>query len=247
MAKYIASPWGFISGKVGGCVGSHRKGVWYFKRLSKPPNYGSIQDYKAHLRNPKHRFSPKQMNERRTCYGMLTYIIKTHLHDLIHPIWESYCRKKKPRLTGGNLFMALNLPPLYSSIPHPHRIFAPDNLPDYTKMLVSYGVLFPPTNLTASYNTQKHCLTLKWAVYSLSGVSPDDTANVAIFSPPTPQQIASFKPSGKLTLLPTPATRKEGILHLHISHISPNSIIYLYFSNSKGFSPSKASPCQFFC
>ncbi len=71
MAKYYGSPWGTIIGTLGDTVGMRIRGVNCIRERVIP-------------RNPR---TVKQTNRRRV-FGMLTYIAKTNLRTLGHPVFD---------------------------------------------------------------------------------------------------------------------------------------------------------------
>lgn len=248
MGKYIASPWGDISGKIGDAVGGSWKGIRWTRKRVIPENPGSIERHLACINDPTlcHLFSYKQMNVRRPILGMLGFVASHRLLDFILPIWQKLCDRRKLKLTGSNLFIKVNARRLYYSLPEGNELYSGSNLPDYTKMLVSIGRLEPVAGISSvAYDDATGTVDITWNPGHYTNGADDDTLFVAVYKKPEVGDLY-YQPYGYLYLPTVTATRVDGTTSFSLEPglTDTDLTIYLFFYNANiGYSPSKAKEC----
>lgn len=166
MGTYMGSPWGFIRGKIGDQVGGVWKGIEWVRVRVLPVQRGSLELFrmlKDGLINPE-RFSFKQFNIRRLVFQVLGWIGRTNMSNLIYPVWEALCSKRKWALTGINAFISRSAPYLWDSLPNQDEEYnETTNKPDMKEMLVSDGDLeASPGVALASYAAVSGAVSVNW-------------------------------------------------------------------------------------
>ncbi len=248
MGKYIASPWGDISGKIGDAVGGSWKGIRWTRKRAIPENPGSIERHIACLNDPTlcHLFSYKQMNIRRPVLGMLGNVGMNTLHTLMYPVWQKLCDQRKLKLTGTNLFIKVNARRLYNSLPQTNELYSGSNLPDYTKMLVSIGRLEPVAAInTAAYDDATGAVDITWNTGHYTNGTDDDVLSVVVYNKPSVGDLY-YQPYGWLYTPSVTATRVNGTATVNLAPglTDTDLTVYLFFHNATiGYSPSKAMQC----
>lgn len=222
MGKYMASPWGDISGKLGKSVGTKWKGINIVRAWVMPKNPKTI----------------RQMNERMAVLGMLGHIAKENLLTFIRPIWEKICKKKKLAQTGYTLFIQANARRLYNSIPDKDKLVGEDNLPNYTKILFSMGKLEPTSQIGAvSYKSSSGELRLEWNPNTYQNGDRDDRVYIGVY-----QRGFNKEPFGKFEVFESIVKRSAGEVSVWFRKgVEADEIyVYVFFHNKDiGYSPSK--------
>jgi len=247
MAKYTASPWGNLRGKLGGSVGGVWKGINWARAHLAPKQPGTITK-RRQSKNGCVRgkiFKVKPMNVRRPIFGMLGYVGKDTLSDLIHPVWQWLCDKRALKQTGINKFLTENVRRLYDSTwtgGGIEAIFDGGNLPDYTQMLVADGDLEASPGLTAvTYSGATGIATLTWNVATYGNGDAADNAWVAIYRKPNAVEIGDYKPFGKLYAANTGQARSTGTASISIpTGLGVTDLVGFVFFNDTcaNYSPS---------
>lgn len=175
MAKYIASPWGDILGKLGGSVGGKWKGIYWVRKLVYPTQRGTLAKYRQYKDGliPLWQFSYAQMNIRRAVLQVLGYVARMNMSNWIHPVWDALVAKRGWVMTGANAFVKRNAATLFASMPAKDEEFDPaTNSPDLLDLIVSDGDLEPVASITSCmYDPLNGNLVIVWdpAVYTNGG------------------------------------------------------------------------------
>jgi hypothetical protein len=247
MAKYTASPWGNLRGKLGGSVGGAWKGIAYARALIMPKQPGTITKRRQSCDNCIRGviFKPSQMNLRRPIFGMLGYVAKDTLTTLIHPVWQWLCDQQGLPMTGINKFMKENNRRLYDSAwsgGGPTVMFSGSNLPDYTKMIVADGALEAANAVsTAVYSGATGIATITWPTATYGNGDAADNAWLAVYRKPTATEIGDYKPNGKLFIANTGSARSAGSASISIPTGlgAPDLVGFVFFNDTcANYSPS---------
>ena len=247
MAKYTASPWGNLRGKLGGSVGGVWKGINWARAHLLPRQPGTITK-KRGSRDGCVRgiiYKPAVMNVRRAVFGMLGNITQQNLTTLIHPVWQWLCDKRGYKLTGINLFLKTNLRRIYDSVwtgAGTGVSFSGANLPDYTKMIVSDGDLeAAPSITTVTYSGATGIATITWSTAVYGNGLPADNAWVAVYRKPNAVEIGDYKPFGQLFVANTGQARSTGTATMSIpTALAVGELVGFAFFNDScaNYSPS---------
>jgi hypothetical protein len=253
MAKYTASPWGNVRGKIGGSVGGDWKGISWVRERILPRQVGT----KAKLFASKGGcvrgviFSAPQMNIRRSVFTMLGGLGRKTLTTLMRPVWQSYCTNKNLKMTGTNLFMSKNVRRLYDTI-NRNLIPGSTNQPDWTQMRVSFGDLEASQSVTgATYASATGIVTITWDTNTYTNGSPDDDAFVAVYQAPTSSEYGDYLPIGELFVANTGQKRSAGSATISVPPGKPWLIplgqlfAFVFFSDAcANYSPSVGKVCS---
>lgn len=250
MAKYTASPWGSLRGKLNGSVGGVWKGIEWARKLVLPRQLGTITNRNRSKESCIRGviYAAKQMNIRRAIFTALGILGKDNLTTLIHPVWEWLCDKRKYKLTGINLFIKMNARRLWYSTwtgLGTGVTFDSNNLPDYTQMLVSDGDLEPTQAVTgATYVGGTGLTTITWNTATYGNGVPGDNTWLAIYVRPTAVQIADYRPSGNLYVKNTGQLRSVGtaVIAVPPNLAAANLTAFVFFNDTcANYSPSMSS------
>lgn len=253
MAKYIASPYGNLIGKLGDTVGAKWKGKYWVRKRIYPPQRGTLEMYKmvkAGLIAPDN-FSFRQMNIRRAIFQVLGSIGRSNLKNLINPIWTKLCTDNNLAMTGINLFTKANETRLWATMADQDKEYdAETNKPDMVKMVVSDGNLEPtPAILDCTYNSNTGVLHIKWDTKCRNNGLDDDYAYIMAYKMPVVD--SRWKANGQMfgtaVVAAPPAsqvTRGDGSMEINIpKNLDASDVIgYVFFRDRKGqigYSPSK--------
>lgn len=200
MGVYMGSPWGFVRGKIGDQVGGVWKGIEWVRVRVLPTQRGTLElmrMLKQGLISPE-RFSWKQFNIRRLVFQVLGWIGRTNMSNLIYPVWEELCSRRKWALTGINAFLARSAPYLWGSIPDQDAEYdAETNKPDMKEMLVSDGDLEPtPEVISAAYDPVLGTLLVTFSSDILKNGAEDDEAFLMVYAEPIVN--SQWRPNGYL-------------------------------------------------
>jgi len=247
MAKYTASPWGVLKGKLGGSVGGAWKGIAWARAHVMPKQPGTItrrrQSKDGAVRGII--FKTQQMNVRRPIFGMLGFIAKDTLTTLIHPVWQWLCDQQGLPMTGINKFMRENNRRLYDSTwtgGGPGVMFSGSNLPDYTKLIVSEGPLEATASVsTAVYSGATGIATITWPTATYGNGAAADNAWLCVYRKPNATEIGDYKPNGRLFVAHTGQARSVGSASISIPTGlgAPELIGFVFFNDTAAnYSPS---------
>ena len=247
MAKYTASPWGNLRGKLGGSVGGAWKGINWARAHLFPRQPGTLTK-KRQSKDGCVRgiiYNANQMNVRRPVFGMLGFVGKETLTTLIHPVWQWLCDKRGLKLTGINKFVKENMRRLYDSTWTGAGVgasFSGSNLPDYTKMIVADGDLEAAPSITAvTYSGATGIATVTWNTSVYGNGLPADNAWVAVYRKPNAVEIGDYKPNGRLFVSNTGQARSTGTATIAIpTALAVGELIGFAFFNDTcaNYSPS---------
>jgi len=246
MAKYTASPWGKVRGKIGGAVGSTWKGIDYLRAHLYPKQVGSIRKLDAFEGGCARgiNFSAAQMNIRRVSFGMLGYLGR-HTHAaLMTRIWQTLADKKGLKKTGLNLFIQKNARILHKSY-NSGTTFDEFNLPDYTQMIISDGNLEPAFLFTGAlkgfpFMGQPAPVTISWSTVTLRNGNQSDDVWVGIYIKPDARERAALEPYGMLYISQPGKKRSDGTCIVYVPNKNASDMTaFLFFSDGcANYSPS---------
>lgn len=254
MAKYTASPWGDILGKLGDTVGGKWKGIYWARKRVNPAQRGTLALYHLLKRGAMrpYRFSFKQMNIRRLVFQILGWLARTNMENMIIPIWEQLCTRRALQLTGGNLFLKRSAALLWASIPDQDQEFnASTNSPDMKELYVSDGDLEGTPILTAVYVPATGFLTLTFSKTIYQNGDDTDYAQAMCYIKPL-MNGETWRPNGYMygkaqqPDLPAPSENRVAesiVLHLPLNLDPTKMTAFLFFrdeANAIGFSPSSS-------
>jgi len=252
MAKYISSPFGNLTGKLGDSVGGSWRGVPWVRKKIYPPQRGTLEMYRLLKAGSLSLddFSFKQMNIRRVILQVLGCIGRRNMPNMINPIWTKICTEKSLRMTGINLFTKANLTRLWASMEHQDEEYdARTNKPDMVKLVVSDGNLEPtPSVLACTYDYNTGALRIEWDTKSRGNGQPDDYAFIMAYNEPVVD--SNWRPNGWLfgtAVAASPASqamRSDGNMEITIpKRLAARDIKgYVFFKDKAGkigYSPSK--------
>lgn len=253
MGTYIGSPWGFVRGKIGDAVGGVWKGIEWARVRVLPTQRGTLELMRQMKAGtiPAERFSWKQFNIRRLIFGPLGWIGKSNMANLIYPVWESLCAKRKWALTGINAFVQRTAPALWVSLPSQDEEYdAVTNKPDMKEMLVSDGDLEDVAAITSvNYTAATGALIIAWDASVVKNGDATDVALFMVFHEPIID--ATWRPNGYLygsaipgVFPPITPVRGDATATMDLpTGLSGPMTAYVFFRDSAhqiGYSPSKA-------
>lgn len=248
MAKYTASPWGTIRGKLGSAVGGQWKGIKFIREHGYPRQLGTIRKYDINDGGCTRGviFSAKQLNIRRAIFGMLGFQGRMTLNELIIPVWQTLCNKKGYKKTGINLFIQRNARLLWHSYA-PSVVPSGANHPDYTKMVISdgdlehaYAINSAVYNFPAVPPPPYPSVTVTWDPTTMRNGKSSDLAWVAVYKVPPPDEYTKLNPFGTLFVRNTGVTRAAGTATIPVySSAAADLVAFVFFSdNCANYSPS---------
>jgi hypothetical protein len=211
MAKYNASPFGEIRGKVNGQVGTEWKGIRIVKKWTKPSDKGNILQYqkmKDGIITPD-KFSYPSFNLRRCIIGPLMNAGRQNFEGFLDLIWGAEARARHLRMSGLNLFIKENATALYASMDKTIEYNPPTNDVDFKVLLMSQGILEGTTDFSCNYNSGLGQLNLTWQNGHWGNGSDTDTVQVIVLAKPLLQsfgRMGSWMPALKLFGPLTPTT-----------------------------------------
>jgi len=218
MARYTASPFGVIHGKLGKVVGSVWKGITYARKDFTPTNPNTVP----------------QQAIRYIC-RVLTKFIARHFEKNTKQIWNTLATDLKLPLTGGNLFSKKSSRVLWKSTQS--GVVSPD----WTLLRVSDGLLEPSQEiLSASYTQATGALTITWDPNIYRNGSVDDNAIIVIYQDAAGDAILTLS-GGNSWLLGTTARRGDGTTTVNtVPNLPPQDLtVFLYFHDGiANYSPS---------
>jgi len=163
MAKYYASPFGTIIGKVNGNIGRRWKGLNIITKFTIPSDKGTLLKYqqmKAGTITPD-KFSYPQFNLRRVIVNPLMFIARAS-PTWLESIWGAEVKSRHLRMSGINLLEKANVSNLYGSMDKTLEFDPITNTPDLTKLVVAIGELEGTQSLTCSYNPTTGVVSFVW-------------------------------------------------------------------------------------
>jgi hypothetical protein len=242
MAKYYASPFGSIRGKVNGSVGVGWKGKNVLRKYAIPTDRGSLLKYQQYKGGiiPPDLFSFPQFNLRRVCNNPLFKIAHDHFQDFIVPIWKEMAREKRLLMSGTNLFMRTNTTTIYASFDKTIEYDASTNKPDLTKLILVDGELETTQSMTATYDPSSGFMNFTWNTHHYTNGKDTDTVYAIILKEPVVIDVGAtghWQPS-LVMFGPTQlrhdlaaATRADGagLMTITPGLTASNLIAYLFF------------------
>jgi hypothetical protein len=218
MAKYFASPFGTIIGKVNGQVGSRWRGLNLIKKFTVPTDKGTILKYQQMKDGiiPPDRFSFPIFNLRRAVVNALMHMGREN-PDFLTDIWKPEVKSRALNMSGLNLFCKENITQLYASLDKTLEFYSaeenqipvevlPTNTIDITQMVVAEGILEGTSLLSATYDTATGYVELTWSPTCLKDGLATDIAAACVIQKPVFESIGrngNWQPALKLWYFPT--------------------------------------------
>jgi hypothetical protein len=210
VAKYFASPFGTIIGKVNGQVGSRWRGLNILKKYTIPADRGTLLTYQQYKAGsiPPDRFSFPQFNLRRVIVNPLMFMSRNN-PEFIQTVWKSEVKKRDLNMSGNNLLTKANIATLYASMDRDAEFDPITNTPDLTKLVMSMGTLEPTKAITAKYATGTGIVTLTWNTDHFMNGADTDAVSCVIVKKPILEEYGEFgnwRPALSMYYIPIVAT-----------------------------------------
>lgn len=202
MARYFASPFGTIIGKVNGQVGCRWRGQNVIKKYTVPADKGTLLKYQQYKDGiiPPSSFSFPQFNLRRLVINPLMHISRD-APTFISDVWKLEANSRKLMMSGQNLIMQANISQLYASFDPTIEFDPVTNTPDLTKLVMSQGILEGATGFGATYDTGTGIVTFEWDPAHYQSGKDDDFVSFVILAKPILESIGragNWKPALKI-------------------------------------------------
>lgn len=138
MAKSVGSLLGRVRGKVGDIVFSSWRGLTIIKSYSRVIKHPSKLSYLSLARSGRVSFSSVSVSGVNVhfLFGFLSRLSTLVRRSLIEPVWSIYCPRYQ---TARNFFVGYNFRYLYDSVPAVDSFISSSNMPDLSRLKVSYG------------------------------------------------------------------------------------------------------------
>jgi hypothetical protein len=185
MAKYFASTFGTIVGKVNGNVGRRWRGINIITKYTVPSDKGTLLKYqqmKDGIITPD-KFSFPQFNLRRLIVNPIMHMGR-HNTEFIDFVWNTEVKARHLQMGGLNLMAKENITQLYGSIDKNLEFDPVTNSPDITKMIMSTGILEGTSSLSATYNPTTGIAALTWDTDHYTNGADTDYAGFIIVKKP---------------------------------------------------------------
>lgn len=180
MAKYMASPWGRVRGKLGDVVGGRSKGGIDTIRMNTVGKHRGTEQavLEADKDESKRKdINIKQFNQTHIAMAPLTTIAYQFSKRLMFEVWEPLVGNRP--ITGANLFTKINVARLCSSIPDRTKFYSPANAPDISSILLTDGRLEPAEIFSAKLSIENSEITVNWKPGNFSNGEPDDNVSLS--------------------------------------------------------------------
>lgn len=187
MAKYIAAPWGLISGKLGEAVGRITKWGGVVVAYREHVNSKATLQLLAQFRDKqieKENISLKTVNVQ-FIIKLIFNISKQNYNTLVFPVWKETANKHQ--YTPLNAFSKENHLQLLNSIPDRTQLCDTENNPDIGKLTFTPYASGPPIPVTSTYNPKTGELKINWENPEFLNLNPEDNAYiVTVYFKPKP-------------------------------------------------------------
>jgi len=236
-----------VRGKMGDVVFSNYKGttvvrIYSDKYKNRPKLIDTIDKAMNHpITKGEVRLLGSQL-----LLGLLSWLYKRKLGPSVGEAWEKICKSKK--LTSPDMFIGYNLSEILNSIPVADKLIGINNMPDFTKLLITEGTLFEQTWITKmTYNPSTGDLCMEWTTNTFIRGKPDDNAHIIIiyWGPPdfTTLNANNSKPWSTMQVWSSDKEsikRRDGSVTIKIGEkLNPDYITgFLFFTNGPDYSRS---------